>query len=81
MIHMLMVNADIADIHTRRYLKDRDYKDFVDLFTLLGLHEFIRYETFSSLSSKIMVDDNGHLPEVRGTFERCVGLFANEKPV
>ena len=80
MIHMRVVIADITDIHARSYLKDRDYKDFADLFKLLGLHEFIRYETFSSLLDK-MIADGVHLPEVRDTFERCVGLFAHEKLV
>jgi hypothetical protein len=56
-------------MHINRYLCERDYKCFSDLFKLLGMHEHIRYEDFNSLSSKIM-KDGVYLPEVRGTFER-----------
>ena len=56
-------------MYVNRYLCDRDYKEFSALFTVLGVHEYIRYEDFNSLSSKIM-KDGIYLPEVRGTFER-----------
>ena len=57
-------------MYVNRYLCDRDYKEFSALFTVLGVHEYIRYEDFNSLSSKIM-QGGVYLPEVRGTFERC----------
>ena len=57
-------------MHINRYLCERDYKCFSDLFKLLGMHEHIRYEDFNSLSSNIM-QGGVYLPEVRGTFERC----------
>lgn len=56
-------------MHFDRYLCDRDYKEFEELFDLLGVREFIRYEDFNSLSSKIM-HDGVYLPKVRDTFER-----------
>ena len=56
-------------MHAKRYLCERDYKEFSSLFKLLGVQEYIRYEDFNSLSSKIM-QSGVHLPEVRGIFKR-----------
>jgi len=56
-------------MHVTRYLCDRDYKEFSGLFKLLDVQDYIRYQDFNSLSSKIM-ESGVHLPEVRGTFKR-----------
>jgi hypothetical protein len=56
-------------MHVERYLCERDYKEFSGLFKLLGVQDYIRYEDFNSLTSKIM-QSGVHLPEVRGTFKR-----------
>ena len=56
-------------MHIDRYLCERDYKEFEELFVRLGVRKFIHYEDFNSLSSTIM--DNGvYLPNVSKNFLR-----------
>lgn len=69
-IHYLQVCVQnrLAD-PSCRYLCDRDCKTFSALFELLDVQDYIRYEDFDSLTSKIMQIEV-HLPEVRGMFRR-----------
>ena len=53
----------------RRYLCERDEASFKSLFEHLGQDQYIRYNDFTSLSSKIM-DDGKNLPRVRDVFLR-----------
>jgi hypothetical protein len=56
---------------TLRYLSERDHELFKSLIELLKLEDFIFYDDFNGLSSKIMREEKW-LPDVRGKFARCV---------
>ncbi|KAJ1481204.1 hypothetical protein T484DRAFT_1808167, partial [Baffinella frigidus] len=50
-----------------RYLSERDYKDFVGLFTALGQAENIHYSDFNELASEFL-RSGAHLPDIRAAF-------------
>jgi hypothetical protein len=53
----------VVILNTLRYLCERDCKAFAALFQLLDQQQYISYNDFNGLSSKIM--HNGvHLPQV-----------------